>query len=287
MSLFFWRKKKTRNQARRPAPVDRQAALAARRQLPEFRRLQQAIGAHSAGMIRMCDEYVQRAVQWQDWEGEEDELFIPMVSGYFDYELRMIRDIQGQILELWGRCDNCELRDLLDRNNLDPNQWRIPTNPIEDDLWKGVNWVNSHDPSMEKRRRTLRLMMILQRDYDPRTKRAFDLANVELIGLDAAMQDRMTNRGGPYPSSVGAQALADGIEGLATTLNLVPGSGDRKWDDLACFLYGAYVRAQSAPDGNKRSSRAIFIATLRKGGRPIRVPNHALDCILQGPNFAR
>lgn len=286
MSLFFWRKKKTTNRQRQRVQVDRQAALAAWRQLPAFRRLQQAIGTHSDGMIRMCDEYIQRGVQWLDWEGEEDELFIPMISGYFDYELRMIRDIQGQILELWGRCDNCELRDLLDRNNLDPNQWRIPTNPLEDDLWKGVNWINSHDPSMEKRRRTLRLMMILQRDYDPRTKGAFDLANVELVGLDTALGDRMTNMAGRYPSTVGAQALADGIEGLATTLNLVPGSGDRKWDDLACFLYGAYVRAQSAPDGNKRTSRAIFVATLRKGGRPVRVPNYALERQLMGANFA-
>lgn len=285
---FRWKKKETAGNRRRVL-IDKHAAMAAWRQLPQFYALVRLIGQNRGeAMIRVCDEYIEGSIQWRAFEGDaEEDLFCGIIGGFFQYEAQMILDVRQQIIALWGQCENADLRDLLDRNNLPSNQWRIPTNPMEDDLWKGVNWINSHDPSIERRRQTLRLMMKLQRGYDPRQKATFDTINIDLIGLEGALKDRRTHASTGYPSSVGGEALAELIEDYAMTANLVPGDGSRAWDDLACFLYGAYVRAQSAPDGNKRSSRAIFIATLRKGGRPIRVPNHALDCILQGPNFAR
>ena len=284
---FRWNKKSSGGNRPRVL-VDRNAAIAAWRQLPSFHRLVRLIGPNRGeAMIRMCDEYIDGSIQWRGFDDAVEELFCGIIGGFFEYEAQMILDIRQQIITLWGQCENAELRDLLDRNNLPPDQWRIQTNPLEDDLWKGVNWINSHDPSIERRRQTLRLMMKLQRGYDPREKATFETINVDLIGLEGAIRDRITNRGGRYPSTIGGDALAELIEGYAMTTNLVPGDGSRAWDDLACFLYGAYVRAQCAPDGNKRSSRALFIATLRKGGRPIRVPDHALDCILMGPNFAR
>ena len=284
---FRWKKKSSGGNRNRVL-VDKHAAMAAWRQLPEFHRLVRLIGPNRGeAMIRVCDEYIDGSIQWRAFDDDAEELFCGVIGGFFEYEAQIILNVRQQIVTLWGRCDNAELRDLLDRNNLPPDQWRIQTNPMEDDLWKGVNWINSHDPSMERRRQTLRLMMKLQRGYDPREKATFDTINIDLIGLEGALRDRRTHRGAGYPSSVGGDALAELIEDYAMTANLVPGDGSRAWDDLACFLYGAYIRVQSAPDGNKRSSRAIFIATLRKGGRPIRVPNHALDQILMGPTFAR
>ncbi|WP_299689666.1 hypothetical protein [uncultured Tateyamaria sp.] len=294
MSGFaFWKKKRTRNRRRNRVQVDRRAAVAAWKQLPSFAGLRLVIGQnHADAVIQVYEEYIERAVRWMDYEEDAAEMYAPLINGYLLYETRMILDVQAQINGLWARCSNCELEPLLRRNNIDPFEWRIPTNPMEDDLWKGVNWVNSHDPSVEARRKTLRLMMILHRDYDVRQKNTFDRANHELIGAEvmatpAYAHGRMVNRGGAYPSSAGAKWLTEHIERLAMTLQLTPGDQSRRWDDLACFLYGAYIRAQSAPDGNKRTSRAIFIATLRKGGRDIRVPNTTLAQTLLGPNFIR
>jgi len=53
-------------------------------------------------------------------------------------------------------------------------------------------------------------------------------------------------------------------------------------DDLACFLYGATVRAQAFSDGNKRASRGIYAATLQRGNRRFAAPAAALDRILMG-----
>lgn len=293
VDFMFWKKKTTGNRARRRVPVDQQAAVAAWRQLPNFRGLVIVIGQqHADAVLRIYEAYIGRAVNWMDFEEDAHELYAPLIDGLLRYETRMILDVQAQINGLWAQCCNCELEPLLRRNNIDPFEWRIPTNPMEDDLWKGVNWVNSHDPSVEARRKTLRLMMVLQRDYDVRQKNTFERANQELIGNQltaqpALAQGRMVNRGGAYPSSAGGKALTDHIERLAMTLQLTPGDQSRRWDDLACFLYGAYIRAQAAPDGNKRTSRAIFIATLRKGGRDIRVPNRVLAQTLLGANFVR
>lgn len=285
--LFFWKKKK-RTQGRNRVQVDRTAALAHWRTLPSFHGMVLVIGQQRANeMIQQCDAYIQRAIRWMDYEEDAHELYGPMIAGFFDYETRMVLDIKAQINGLWGRCLGGEFATLLNRNNLDPFDWRIPTNPLEDDLWKGMNWVSSHDTSRESRRKILRLMMILHRDYDIRQTAAFDRANTELIGIDARAAGRMTNMGGAYPSVVGAQAIGEHIEALAMTMNLVPGDQSTRWDDLACFLYGAYIRAQTAADGNKRTSRAIFVATLRKGGRPIRVPDRAMSAILLGANWIR
>ncbi|MEM6759671.1 MAG: hypothetical protein AAF601_09370 [Pseudomonadota bacterium] len=284
---FFWRRRKKTAQIAL-VPVDRAAAVTAWRQLDSYRQLQLLIGQDKAAeVLVLCEAYIAESTHWRSFEDVAENLFANAVNSLLQHEMRMINNVLEQINRLWGQCDNSELREVLDRNALAPNDWRIPTNPLEDDLWKGMNWVCSHDPSREMRRHVLYLLMILQRDYDPRRKEAFERANRELIGATAANGDRRTMLGVPYPSSPGGRALFERIEVLATGLNLQPGSGEAKWDDLACFLYGAYIRAQGAADGNKRTSRAIFIATLRKGGRPIRVPNHAMDAILMGPNFVR
>lgn len=67
-------------------------------------------------------------------ENEQEELFVGFADGFLLYETRFALDVKAQINGLWRLCDMCELQEVLNRNNLDPFDWRIPTNPLEDDL---------------------------------------------------------------------------------------------------------------------------------------------------------
>ena len=106
---------------------------------------------------------------------------------------------------------------------------------------------------------------------------------------DAAERTReqLASRGIPaersvkYGSSGAAGYLQDGIGDYAMSFPK-PAQDDPKWDDLACFLLGAHMRAHGFADGNGRAVRCLYACTLLQGGREFVAPTYDFENQLHG-----
>ena len=79
-----------------------------------------------------------------------------------------------------------------------------------------------------------------------------------------ALEVKYCSTGGARYLQIRAAEMARGIP--------QPPDGDAKWDDLACYMLGAHMRAHGFTDGNGRAVRGLFACVLLKGGRDMVVP---------------
>jgi hypothetical protein len=81
--------------------------------------------------------------------------------------------------------------------------------------------------------------------------------------------------GAMYPSSIGGTHV---LKTFMTSVSheALPAKGNTAWENWALFVFGATMRSQPFPDGNKRASRAAYAIIMASAEIPFRAPNNQL-----------
>lgn len=164
--------------------------------------------------------------------------------------------------------------------------------PHESELEEAIRWIvfasnstRGMEPgergSPHARLRHAMLFAIQQRDVrDLRTLHELHAGAVSQA-TDAVSRGIPAERSVKYGSSGAAGYLQDGIGDYAMSFPK-PAQDDPKWDDLACFLLGAHMRAHGFADGNGRAVRCLYACTLLQGGREFVAPTYDFENQLHG-----
>jgi hypothetical protein len=92
---------------------------------------------------------------------------------------------------------------------------------------------------------------------------------------------RAPTLGSMYPSSPGgAHVLKTFMQ--AVSREQLPAKGNTRWENWALFVFGATMKSQPFPDGNKRASRAAYAIIMASADIPFRAPNGTLGSQLAG-----
>lgn len=256
------------------------------RTLPQFAALQAHLGPYAQITLDRIVSYLLKVADRGVPNGDVT-YYDDNVASMLEWEAQVFQEIRPQLAELWSLARVGELAARLAAETRDPMDYRYPASPLDDDWDKAIAWVNSHDNSNDMRRITRQALEMVVNHIDVRSRRAFIHLHMQIYGAHIRNTARVPVRGERYCSEGGGQALWTVMEAQMISMRLTPGDEDPQWDDLACYLYGAYIRSQGVEDGNKRASRAIYAAALLKGGRTFRVPDKPFEAFLQGPFFGR
>ncbi len=264
----------------------------------EYQQLRQFIGNHINEVIAGFDEYIQRnlghglhhptapglRINLSEHHGAESEL--DMYREMLRNERNVFLAVRNEISELWRLASAGRLEHRLRQEQLTPDQYGAAA--TDTDMDKAIKWAFSPnhrnpDPAIENNiRQTFNHIM---QNMDVKDMATADYLFANLVGANNAPAHRRHHINTGYCSTGGGRALQDGAEILSQVFAVQPNDGTAQWDDLACFLFGAHVRAQAYSDGNKRVSRALYAVSLLQGGRPFVAPRRSLEATIMGPNF--
>jgi hypothetical protein len=266
----------------------------------EYQQLRQFIGNHINEVVASFDDYVQRNlghglhhptnpglhINFSERYGAENEL--DMYREMLRNERNVFLRVRNEISTLWQLATAGRLAPRLQQEQRTPDQYGAAA--TDSDMDKAIKWAFSPndqnpDPVVEHNiRQTLNHVI---QHLDVRDMATADYLFANLVNPNTVPANRRHHVNTGYCSTGGGRALQDGAEVLSQGFAMQPNDGVAQWDDLACFLFGAHVRAQAYSDGNKRVSRGLYAVTLLQGGRPFLAPALSLDATTMGPHFIR
>lgn len=278
--------------------ISQAEALQKLRRMREYQQLQRLIGDHVNEVVKSYDDYLQRClgrglfhptnpglrVNLSERYGAESEL-----DGYREMlqnERQVFLTVRTEISALWREASAGRLSARLQNEQLTPDQYG--SDDGDDDMEKAINWAFSPDekkPDATKAHDMRHAFDHVIQTMDVRNMATADYLHRCLVDQNSIPANRRHHKNTGYCGTGGGRALQDGMEILSQGFPVMPNSGAALWDDLACYLYGAHVRAQAYSDGNKRLSRAMYAVALLKGGRPFVAPRRSLYANLLGPHF--
>ncbi|MFQ1700030.1 hypothetical protein ACJ5NV_05490 [Loktanella agnita] len=280
--------------------ISQTEALQQLQEMREYQQLKQLIGNHINEVVESFDGFMQQSLHRGIYHPTAPGLRIKVSQQYGkESDLDPYRDIlklerqallkmRSEISEVWQLANDGRLHARLQQEHLAPEDYGASAR--DSDLEKSVKWAFSRgkdnpDATVAHRiRQTLRYAVL---HLDLRDMATADYLHVNLVDQNSLPPYRRHHPGVGYCSTGGGRAMQDAMEVLSQGFAVKACSGANMWDDLACFLLGAHIRAQPYSDGNKRVARALYAAALLKGDRPFCVPNRNLEVTLMGAHFVK
>ncbi len=284
--------------------IDQAEALRQLHRMREYQQLRQFIGNHINEVIASYDHYIQRSVghglhhptapglhiNLSEHAGAESELrfYREMLTN----ERNVFLAVRNEISELWRLASEGVLHTRLAAEQVAPADYGAVA--TDSDLEKAIKWTyspNRNNPDQTVEHNIRQTLNHAVQNLDVKDMATADYLHANLVDPNTVPAHRRHHINTGYCSTGGGRALQDGVEILSQGFAVPPDDGTpgwqgtAEWDDLACFLFGAHVRAQAYSDGNKRVSRALYAVTLLQGRRPFVAPRRSLEATIMGPHF--
>ena len=174
---------------------------------------------------------------------------------------------------------------VLRSSNVDPNEYGAHRGDTEQ--FKAARWIVHSSSSLAGKvdenspinvPKIYRAMKHVVDSMDVRSNNALVYLHQNLVNQVGLQPSRAPSRLAKYCGIGGARWLQQRVSAFASGLPLLQdGDGDSRWDDLACFMLGAHLRAHGFTDGNGRTVRGLFACVLVKGGREFVVPEKQFE----------
>lgn len=161
----------------------------------------------------------------------------------------------------------------------------------DSDLDKATAWIISSSNSLVKsaddsnapvnRAKVRAALQKASTSMDIRAEDTLRYLHTQLVNQAGLRPTRGPAKEAPYPSTGGAGFLLETSFRLAQGINL-PAHADRRWFDLACYLFGAVVRSHGFTDGNGRVGRGAYAAAMLTGGVSFQALKPSTEKLIHG-----
>lgn len=252
--------------------------------LAEYRTLKNLTGVWADHTIEaMFNKWGGRQVSYMN-NPEKKRIFEQGEKATIQHEINMVLAAHYHFGSLQIRARTGSLRGGLRDHPKPPRDYGAHVSDTE--LWKAAKWITNSSNTLKtagddpeapvNSTKIYNAMDHVVQNMDVRELAALEYLHARLVDQSKLKATRGPSSAVKYCSTGGAGFLQDRAAALAKGISLPP-DADVKWDDLACYLLGAHMRAHGFTDGNGRAVRGLFACALLKGGRPFVVPEAAFE----------